>query len=189
MRLFIAFELPEQLKSEAVRILDVCHKTCSTGVKWTTCNNLHFTLQFIGETSKNQTSSISEELQDIFTGLPSFSIFNPRIEVFPPLRKGSRPRLVWARFDYESPKLEESIEKIRSMLANFTLNKDDRPFKMHLTFGRIKTVLPDEKIRAIQELNIKESNYRITNATLYESKLYAQGPQYLKINSYSLTKR
>lgn len=188
MRLFIALELPEKLRPQAVRILDYYLQSYPKGIKWAAAENLHFTLQFIGDVNSAQQTVISERLDDIFAELPSFDIYTPKIEVFPPpAANRGRPRLVWTRFSYHSPELTAAIAKIRSLMQELSLSYDDRSFKMHLTFGRIKkTDLTDNQLNDIESQTIKAENYRINEAALYESRLYPQGPQYIKLNSYSL---
>ena len=61
-RLFIAIELPEKFKS---KVSDCILTTKLKGVKWVNVNQLHLTLNFLGDTEASLIPEIKNKLSNI----------------------------------------------------------------------------------------------------------------------------
>ena len=63
MRIFIAIEIPQNIRVKITEITDYLQsKTSPTAVKWVDYENLHLTIKFIGETKQEKIEEITKVL-------------------------------------------------------------------------------------------------------------------------------
>lgn len=187
MRLFTAFVLPEGFRQELIQVLDLCKTICPAEVKWVEPENLHFTLQFIGDTEKKSVEILQEQIRKSIENLAVFEIYTPRIELFP-LKKNSivSPRLIWILCSYKESGVEAVLKDIRRGMKELSLDFDSKPFKMHATLGRVKRNLNPDQIDKITDIEIANKRWLIRMAALFESRLHPTGPEYHIIEKYYL---
>lgn len=153
-------------------------------ITWVDPSNIHITLAFLGDTPEEKLNEISEVLKDQCSNTGSFAFEIAGAGVFRNLKD---PRVIWAGI--RSPeKLVDLGNKIQSALRNKGFSLDDKPFRPHITLGRIKHLNDLSKIEnlinsykdyQIQELLVKE-------VILYESILRQTGPEYRALKHFLL---
>jgi len=187
VRSFVALELPESLKNEIAGALDKCRMISAKEVKWVEFQNLHFTLQFFGSVNEDSLSKISHSLKKIFSNLSSFAMHSATIELYPRNSdKYQNPRIIWVRCSCNDISIENTVCDIQDIMEDLSLPIDKRPFKMHITLGRVKRSLSAEQIIQLSNINLSGSVWTINKATLYESRLNSHGPEYFRLCSYEL---
>jgi 2'-5' RNA ligase len=153
-------------------------------IKWTDPENIHITLLFLGDTEETKIGEISTLLKDRCSGTGEFELIIKGLGVFKNLND---PTVIWTGI-VPSMKLDQLNESIVNGVRNIGIKVDIRPFKPHITLGRIKSFnskpvlkrfLEDYQEKEIQKIAVKE-------IILYESKLFQTGPKYNAIGVFSL---
>ncbi len=182
MRAFVALEVPGQVLDSLV---DFQKELSSTGadMKMVDRDNLHFTVKFLGDITEAQAAEVGSRLQ-------SLSMKGAQVEVkgagaFPSL---SRPRVVWAGLAREhEPFVEPIARQVIGALEGIG-ERDDRPFRAHITLGRVRS---DRSSRQLGELLRLNSGRRFGTTTLSELKLKSStltpsGPVYSDVGVFRL---
>src|SRR5258708_2901824 len=104
-RLFIAIDLPEDVRQNLAQI---CFGV--PGAKWVTTEQMHLTLNFIGEANGNTFLDLQEALAEVNS--PPFELIFKGVGHFPPR---GHARVLWAGIDKE-PLLNELKNKIDRLL-------------------------------------------------------------------------
>ena len=177
MRLFIAIDLPEEIK----QILEEVKAPLKDikGVKPVKKDNIHITLKFLGEVDDNKLSQIISALRKV--SFKPFSVYLDKLGFFP---NEKRIRVLWVDAKPEKP-LKELKQQIDKVLPSF---KDDHPFKSHITFARIKYIPSWNDKKKILELitnkQLGKKEFLVDTFKLYKSILTPKGPIYGVLNEF-----
>ena len=74
IRTFIALELPQSIHEELSTIISSLKKKVPAGIRWVPANNIHITLKFLGDVSKNNLAAIDQAVGSITKGYSAFDI-------------------------------------------------------------------------------------------------------------------
>lgn len=175
MRLFIAFEIPEDI---AKLLLDVQEKIKFSG-KATKTKTFHLTLKFLGEVDEEKISILIDELAKV-TFQP-FTASLSEVGAFPDM---NRPRVVWVGL--EPKDIINSIQKRVDEATQKLGFAADRRFHPHLTLARVKFVDDRKELRdCLTSLKAPEGSFRLDSFKLIRSILTPQGPEYEVLKSFS----
>lgn len=182
-RIFIA------LKVEAEKPLMTMISSLKSGlnrdlIKWTSPDNIHITLAFLGDTEENMIKLICSMLKEKCKETGRFELILKGVGVF---RNFRDPRIIWTGIE-PSEKLVYLNEIIIIGLKGLNINLEDRPFNPHLTIGRIKHLNENETLRVLIE-QYKNSELQIIpvyEVILFESILLHSGPVYKPISRFNL---
>ncbi|MFA5389090.1 MAG: RNA 2',3'-cyclic phosphodiesterase [Candidatus Omnitrophota bacterium] len=188
IRAFIALEIDEQTKQKILHLLDTLKKS-GADAKWLTENQLHLTLKFLGNIEDNMTQKISGVLSDISGSARPFAINFSETGAFPDLE---HPRVICLGIGKGAEHLEALNREIENSLEELGFKKEERPFKPHLTLGRVRSLknLPN----LIKTIKGKEKdlepidNVKIDKLTLFKSRLDPEGAVYIPITRNALRK-
>ncbi len=179
MRVFIAIDLPDELKEE---IFKIYNKIKFIRAKFVEKENLHITLKFLGELQPPKVKEIQEALKSI-----EFEKFKIRVKGLGAFPDFNRIRVLWLGIAEGKEKLLELQRKVDIICKKFgfPLEKEYVP---HITIARIKQVLNKEKfLEIIDELkNIDFGYFEVKEFKLKQSILRPQGPLYKDLEKYSL---
>ncbi|MBU2545489.1 hypothetical protein KKC65_03525 [Patescibacteria group bacterium] len=164
-RIFIAINLPGDVKKGLVFHTE---KWSDLPAKWTKKDNLHITLEFLGNVSDEELLDVLKDTQELAEKHTSFNIKLDKI-CYGPIRFGSgqaTPRMVWAT----GPKIEE-------------LN-----LIPHITLARIKKwdwnrIELDERPQIDEDINLE---FEVNSIEAMESVLKKGGPEYIILESFEL---
>lgn len=175
LRCFIAIEIPETIKKSVADTIDNLKKTGSD-VKWVSGENIHITLQFLGETEESLIPDIKSALYKILAPYSSFYIKIADIGCFP---SGKRPRVIWVGMA-ESKTLINLYEDISSEMVKFGYKKEDRGFTPHVTIGRVKSNRNmGELLNRLEEFKVADfSDFEVQNIKLMKSELKPSGAKH-----------
>lgn len=175
MRTFIAIDLEPGLKTV---LQDLIRKLQRTGadVRWTRAEGLHLTLKFLGEVGPEALDKVKEVMGGLAGRHRSFPLKFSGTGGFPNERS---PRVLWVGFSAE-PGLLEFQQDLERGLEAAGFAREDRPFKPHLTLGRVKG--PGRVSAAVQALTGETpenwSGMTVRKVTLFESRLHPEGAEY-----------
>ena len=170
MRVFVAIEISE---NKIYQLIKQMQSKISLDAKPIKAENLHFTLQFLGEISEELSQKVILALQNI--EFSSFSINMKGLGVFP---KSKSPRVIWVGTDENGGReLTNLAEKVQNALKPLGLYAD-KPFKPHLTIFRIKNKSKDVKKEVEKEAKAELGTLYVDRIKLKKSKLLPNGPIY-----------
>ncbi len=180
MRLFIAIDVDEAVKNSLKPLLSSLRKY--RGVKAVEPENVHVTLQFLGEVPESKLDSIYNKLSKITSEFSPFPVKLGSIGFFP---NKSRARVVWV--GVESEKLRNLANSVRKEMKKLGF-KEDKEFVAHATLARIKKINYIDMIRLIEEVETFKisGEWIIRDFRLKHSKLTPKGPIYRDIHVYEL---
>lgn len=175
LRCFIAIEIPETIKKSIADITNSLKKSGSD-VKWVSDENIHITLQFLGETEESLIPDIKRALNKILAPYSPFYIKIADVGCFPSAR---RPRVIWVGME-ESQSMINLYNDISSEMVKFGYQKEERGFTPHLTIGRVKSNRNmGELLRKLDELTVTDfPDFEVHNVTIMKSELKPSGAKY-----------
>ena len=132
MRLFFALPVPSEAKERLRPPLDAARQAGEDGVSFTKVEQLHFTLAFLGEQPGPQEALAAGE---ILRETRAFELGLSGVGAFP---NTARPRVLWLGLSAGAAELMEAAERLRSALRQSGFGIEDRKFRPHLTFGRVR---------------------------------------------------
>jgi 2'-5' RNA ligase len=185
IRAFLAMETSEDVLQAISRLQEKLKREISDRISWTRPQGQHLTLKFFGDISIGDVNNISSAVQNgIVTGW-SLNLKIEKLGVFP---DASRPRVLWCGITGDVEKLSALQKQLDSDFAGIGFPREDRPFRAHLTLGRIKD---SHSLTGISEALTKYSTFTAGEFTckelvLFQSKLTAQGAVYTKLAVFPL---
>jgi len=145
-------------------------------------DQIHFTLQFLGEISENKTEDVKKAL-----GTVSFSKFDLTIigsGAFPNTRN---PKVVWLGVDKDGKeRMSRLANDVNEILGAIDL-KNEKPFKPHLTVFRIKNRIGDITEELLKSKDTKFGTQLVSQIVLKKSDLSPNGPEYTNLGTVSGT--
>jgi RNA 2',3'-cyclic 3'-phosphodiesterase len=184
IRIFFALDLPDATKENISKMISLLKKKAkSYGIRWTKPENLHITLQFLAEVNSSHlellAGSVRTAVREVSTPI-QLSIGG--LQLFP---NPYRPRVIVLEVEPQD-KLAQLAEKIGLGITASNYPIDTRPFRAHLTLGRIKQphevdlrFLNEVEMPSIESLLIKE-------VVLFRSEPHPEGSAYSVLERISL---
>ena len=185
IRTFIAIELPSEVKT----LLDNVQqglKTLPLKAKWVRTQNIHLTLKFLGNIDPANIEDIGRAMADAAGDSAPFTLTVGGIGFFPGVK---RPRVVWAGLGGETDILFDLQRRLAQLLAAIGYPQEKRPFKAHLTLGRIRQAIDSGTIgRAMQDYSsLGELHFTADRIILFRSDLKPSGAVYTPLKQTELS--
>lgn len=188
-RLFIAFDLAipvvERLSvfQEDFQALRAEHD--GVRVRWTNPENIHLTMKFLGDTEDALVPMLRETLSELVTPLFPFEVEANGVGFFPSPKK---PRVIWSGFDPQSAEVLSLLQQaLERDLEELGFEKENRPFRPHVTLGRVKSRNKPDFTEFSDKLEGRSfGKSYIKDVILYESTLGSDGPTYTVIDRFAL---
>ncbi len=178
-RLFIALNLPQNIKNEISDLINKLAKQNKTAlIKWVKPNGMHLTLHFLGYVDADLEEQIKLAMQSFQGKFGQLQFKLSKINAFPNL---TCPRVIFLECRQIHSK---SVFKLREVLGEkliqLGIKVDKRPWKPHLTLGRVR-----ERCNVkIEKCTIAPSEFIVNTFELMESVLMPAGAEYKKVISY-----
>ena len=194
MRLFVALDLEDSIRSRIARFLDGV-RGFAPEARWARPESLHVTLKFIGEQPEAQVDEIKRELTGI--AADHFDVNLRGYGFFPDTRA---PRVFWIGIDRGS-RLTSLAETVDSQLTSLQIPKGEQAFSPHLTLARSagasgsrrrqKRDRPNQSFQRLQEklAALPAPEFGTMTAReffLYRSQLSPGGSKYTKLAGFNL---
>jgi 2'-5' RNA ligase len=185
IRTFIAIELPEKI---IYTIGKVQEKLKSHGfkIRWVRTENIHLTLKFLGNIQETETERIARVISESVKGYNPILISVKGIGVFPGIQ---RPRVIWLGISKQLDQLTELQKTLDEKLQTIGFPKEKRPFKGHLTMGRVKSKIDPKKLHDLLKnfTQFESEHFFADRIILYKSELKPKGAVYTKLTEAYLT--
>jgi 2'-5' RNA ligase len=184
LRLFVAAVLPEALLS-ALAALQRRLADLPLPVRFTHPETMHLTFAFLGETGEATAQKIPAALTAAAaSGPPPFRLEARGCGTFPP---HGRPRVLWVGLEGD---LEAAVllkREVDGTLAPLGFRVEDRPFRPHLTLGRVGDGRVGRWREALEVVSRDVfGGLEVTGLTLFESRLGADRARHLPIATVAL---
>jgi 2'-5' RNA ligase len=142
-------------------------------------------LKFFGDISMEDVTNICSAVQNRTVLAPSLNLKIEKISVFPDARK---PRVLWCGIAGDGEQLSTIQKQLDSDFEGIGFPKEDRPFRAHLTLGRIKE---SQGLTGISEALAKHNAFatdvfECRELILFQSKLLPQGAVYTKLAVFTM---
>ena len=186
IRTFVAIPLGDQVKREAIRLIERLRHP-DDRIKWVPTDNLHLTLKFLGEVDNTEVPSVCNVVQDACRDRDPFELHFAGTGGFPDL---DRPRVLYVAIEDESRGLTEIVSELETGYADLGFKPESRDYTPHLTIGRTKGgrgKASEEviaRMRAAQQLEI--GRMVVESVHVIASFLDKQGPTYQVMGSVEL---
>ncbi|MBI3399138.1 MAG: RNA 2',3'-cyclic phosphodiesterase [Deltaproteobacteria bacterium] len=183
VRAFIAIEVPKELTKSLREMQDALRNT-NNKIAWVKPENIHLTIKFLGNIEINKINDIEKILKDAVGQIHSFNLSIKWVGIFPTI---NNPRVIWIGIE-DDKKLASLYNNLEEGLATLGFKKEERPFKPHLTLGRVK-FLKDKsglKERLEKFADIKLGSCVVDSLILFKSELTQEGSMYTKLREVKL---
>jgi len=208
-RIFIAINLPEDIKRGLVKyqekwsrsqspdkVVDSRSNRSDRGssiesgaelpAKWTVKDNLHITLEFLGDLTDEELGNVCKVVGEVSTRHKIFSVNLNKILYGPP--KKNPPRMVWVEGE-KSDELADLKEDLQEcLLDKIQFRPEGIRFSPHITLARIKEwefrkIEPEERPEIDEYIDL---TFTAESIDVMESELKRGGPQYTILESAPL---
>ena len=170
MRTFVAIEIDNK---DILRKIRSVQESTSFKAKPVRIDQIHFTLQFLGEVDEDKCEKVKNLLRTIT--FSQFDLSLKGVGGFPNLKN---PRVIWVGTDKKgAEKLIEVSKEIEMKLTELGFEKDKK-FKPHLTVLRVKHKIGDISLRMKEYEAIEFGTQIISKIKLKRSVLSPKGPEY-----------
>jgi 2'-5' RNA ligase len=185
IRSFLAIELPATVQAKIGKIEEAA-KATSADVRWVSPGKIHFTLKFFGNIEESKVDSIVAAIQGPIGAAKPFQLSVRGTGAFPNLKN---PRVVWIGLVDLEGRLAALQKEVESSLEKIGFEPEDRPFRPHLTLGRVKTSRGrDELIRIVEKYREEEiGTLQVEKIVLFKSDLTPTGPIYTSLREIKLS--
>jgi RNA 2',3'-cyclic 3'-phosphodiesterase len=176
VRLFIAIELPDYLKTALGRL-----QSDISDARWVPAEQIHLTLSFLGEVDEKTAEQLTEELGNIQES--AFKLSFTGTGCFP---NRHHPRVVWVGVKPE-PALTRLAARIHTAVLACGIPQEERPFSPHITLARLKLPCSRELGAFLdQHREVKLKTLSVAEFTLFQSRLTQQGALHVPVRIFPL---
>lgn len=185
-RVFIAINLPQDIKKVLAKYQE---KFPEIPAKWVDKNNLHITLEFLGDLTDIEIADVCKITNEIAKTHNSFSIDLNKVSYGPTeLKENKVPKFVWTKGDTSKDLLRLKNDLQKNLLEAVRFRPDGKNFSPHITLARIKEwEFKKMDLEEIPEIN-EEINlmFTVESIEVMESELKKGGPQHTILESCEL---
>lgn len=183
MRAFIAIDLEPGLKSSLEALVRRLEATRAE-VRWARPGATHLTLKFLGEIDDPQAGQVTEAVEDVARRHKPFGLRLEGTGAFP---TESSPRVLWIGVT-AGPELARLQSDLERALEGLGFGREERPFKPHLTLGRVKGRARLDRAMAELEAHRQADlgGMTVRKIALFESRLHPQGAEYRIVREVEL---
>lgn len=181
IRAFLALPLAPSFETEVSPLLEKL-KGEYPQIRWVRASQIHVTLHFFGSVTTEAVETISKTVFPVTRETQPLSVSLSELGGFPHL---TRPRVIWLGLAGEIEKLKVLRTSLERDLKKEGFEGEERPFKPHLTLGRIKE---GKGLRDFRPLPFHPTETRmIREIVLFQSHLTPGGAVYEAIATYPLS--
>lgn len=175
IRLFVALSLPDDVADSLTTL-----QTGVPGARWSTQEQLHLTLRFIGEVDGRDAAAIDDALSAI--DAPRFELALKGVGEF----GGKNPHALWAGVRDPAP-VKFLSRKVENALQRIGLPAEERKFVPHVTLARLRASSRGRVMDFLTDHALYASPpFEVGGFILYSSVLTSDGSIYTAERAYRL---
>ena len=183
MRLFVAAELPDDLRRRLVAVQETLARA-PLPVRWVRPDGIHLTLKFLGEASDSRLKEIRTVLGEAGRYVVPFSLEAAGATAFPD--RGA-PRLIWVEIRGDVAAARRLASDIDAATARIGFPSETREFRAHLTLGRVKGQERGDWRSILEPIAARATGgFEVTEYVLFSSRTGPGGSVYTPIERFAL---
>ena len=176
IRLFVALALPEEVAEGLLAI-----QSGVPGARWSTREQLHLTLRFIGDVDEGDANALDDMLSGI--SAPRFTLELKGVGAF----GGNNPRALWAGIA-PNESLTHLQRKVESVIQRLGFPAEERKYTPHVTLARLRAAPAGRVMDYLTDHALYASNvFEVQQFALFSSRLTANGSIYVAEREYPLS--
>ena len=185
MRTFLAIAPPPEVLRNIGTLQNRLQKDIQGVIRWVRPEGIHLTLKFFGEVSPEAVEKIDAAVSGPTAAVAPFNLAVRGVGVFPDV---NRPRVVWVGIAGEIGALAALQRELERKLAAAGFPPEERPFRAHLTLGRVKVPRGIVGLsRAVETgAGVEAGIVPVREVALFKSELTPRGAVYTRLASYPL---
>lgn len=174
IRAFVAIDLPDEVKAALHEVGTMLARSVPRrAVRWVKPSLLHLTVRFLGDTVVSRLPAIAAALDETAGQHPSLVLTLSELGCFP---NRKRPRVIWAGVEGDVAAAKALKAAVDEALVPLGWDVEDRPFRTHITLGRVKDRSGARDLDWSTPL--PGLTFPVTAVHLIESELTPDGPIY-----------
>ena len=134
LRLFVACELPSEMKAALTALQNSLRREGAPPVRWVRPEGIHLTLKFLGAVPAGRVADIRAALAPIVEGVRPLGLSLGSLGAFGG-RRGAR--VVWVGVEGDVERVSELQRRVEAALARLGFPPEGRAFSPHLTLARV----------------------------------------------------
>ena len=185
MRCFVAVDLSAEVRAAVAAVQARVRATAPRAdVRWLDPHAFHLTLKFLGNVPDARVPAVSAALEEVVSDAP-LALEAHGLGAFPTVR---RPRVLWAGIAGGAPRLVALAGGVDRALAALGFPPEDRPFRAHLTLGRVRSPRDAGALaKALEaEAAVALGAWTADEVVLYQSHLKPTGAVHEKVSRHRL---
>lgn len=187
LRLFVAVDLPEQVRGGLGRLQDELRRHNLSDLRWARPEGIHLTLKFLGETPAGRVPAITEALAGAIRGRPGFHLALGETGTFGG-RRG--PRVLWLDVVGDIERLRQLQTAVEEALVEVGFPPEERGFSPHLTLARVRQPAPagtaERVAHALRAATPPQAEFDVREIVLMRSTLQPGGAVYERLAAFPL---
>jgi 2'-5' RNA ligase len=185
MRLFIAVNFPADVRRS---IAGIGYELEGSGIpaRWAPPAGIHLTLKFLGDLDRDRLVDVKSAVGEVASRAGPMALHLEGVGAFPSPR---RPRVIWVGVE-SSPRLRLLHDALDRRMAEFGVDREERPYRPHITFGRVDRRAEPGDLREFERHAAKvvfRADVEVDSIDLMESRLRPDGAEYRKVKSELLS--
>jgi 2'-5' RNA ligase len=187
VRLFVACEVPDEVKEAIGETIESLRKKSGPAVRWIKPEGVHVTLKFLGEVPAKKLPAVKLAIQEAVVGHSPFELEFSNIGTF-----GGREglRIMWVGIAGDVLRLEALVRAVNAALAVVGYEPERRPFRPHLTLGRVRDEIGTRQRAEIEvavgKTEVPGVSWRTSQVSLMRSKIGPGGASYEVLATFPL---
>lgn len=187
VRLFVACEIPDDVKEAIGETIEGLRKKSGPAVRWIKPEGVHVTLKFLGEVPVKKLPAIKLAIQEAVVGHSPFELEFSNIGTF-----GGREglRIMWVGIAGDVLRLEALVRAVNAALTVVGFEPERRPFRPHLTLGRVRDEIGTRQRAEIEvavgKTEVPGVSWRTSQVSLMRSRLGPGGASYEVLATFPL---
>lgn len=134
LRLFVACELPSEMKAALTALQDALRRQGAPPVRWVRPGGIHLTLKFLGSVPAQRVTDICAALAPTVDGIRPLQLSLGSLGTFGG-RRGAR--VVWVGVNGDVERAARLQRRVEEALARLGFPTEERAFSPHLTLARV----------------------------------------------------
>ncbi len=177
IRTFIAINAPQRVNNNVARVIGRL-AALSDQYRWVKPENLHVTLNFVGDVVDVEVPELCKLIKHAIEGLKSFDMSLQGVNGF---SSAEEPRVLWIGVDEGAEPLAQLYKTLADVLHHWGINRDRNEYVPHMTLGRLVRGgrWNDELLALVHKLRNHDGGFcHVDEVIIYSSFDDRGGPTY-----------
>jgi 2'-5' RNA ligase len=184
-RTFVAVAASAEVRHGVLRLIETLRPNAGD-VKWVESQNLHWTLQFLGDVDERDLPEVCAAVADAASEIEAFEIETRGAGAFP---SPDRPRTLWIGAGQGARPMSVLHAAVERLLKKRGYRGEERRFVPHITLGRARGKGRPQSLAAqlAALADYDAGTMLVDEVTVYASVLGGDGPEYRVLSRAGLS--